>query len=475
MLIIRHEFGIIFLEINRGAVIRPGTEDIQLEKKKLGGRILFNIILFGFIGQVAWAVENVYFNTFLFNYIGGTADDIAKMVAASAIAAVATTFIMGTLSDKLDRRKIFISGGYIIWGFTVAVFAFISRDNIGKLFNISDTSKVVAATVCVVIIMDCVMTFFGSTSNDAAFNAWITDVTVPENRGTAEAVLALLPVFATVIVTVAFGVGVEAAGYPACFMFLGALVTICGIIGLFSVKDPRKGVKQSTNYFSDLIYGFRPSVIKNNAALYLCLASACIFNTAVQVFMPYIFIYVQHYLKFDLNTFQITTPIIIGGAAAVVGLVVVTILLGKLLDKVGKRIFVFPAVLLFVAGLVAVFFAKTLLTFVLFALIMILGYGLLMIILNATVRDYTPEDKVGQFQGVRLLFTVTLPMIIGPKVGSWTISEFSGRYELGTMLNEYGESTLVPIPTIFLVSAIIAVLIIVPLIFLAKVTKEKKA
>ena len=452
MLIIRHEFGIIFLEINRGAAIRPGTEDIQLEKKKLGGRILFNIILFGFIGQVAWAVENVYFNTFLFNYIGGTADDIAKMVAASAIAAVVTTFIMGTLSDKLDRRKIFISGGYIIWGFTV-----------------------VAATVCVVIIMDCVMTFFGSTSNDAAFNAWVTDVTVPENRGTAEAVLALLPVFATVIVTVAFGVGVEAAGYPACFMFLGALVTICGIIGLFSVKDPRKGVKQSTNYFSDLIYGFRPSVIKNNAALYLCLASACIFNTAVQVFMPYIFIYVQHYLKFDLNTFQITTPIIIGGAAAVVGLVVVTILLGKLLDKVGKRIFVFPAVLLFVAGLVAVFFAKTLLTFVLFALVMILGYGLLMIILNATVRDYTPEDKVGQFQGVRLLFTVTLPMIIGPKVGSWTISEFSGRYELGTMLNEYGESTLVPIPTIFLVSAIIAVLIIVPLIFLAKVTKEKKA
>ena len=56
MLIIRHEFGIIFREINRGAVIRPGTEDIQLEKKKLGGRILFNIILFGFIGQVSWAV-----------------------------------------------------------------------------------------------------------------------------------------------------------------------------------------------------------------------------------------------------------------------------------------------------------------------------------------------------------------------------------------------------------------------------------
>ncbi len=444
-----------------------------MDKKKLGGRLLFNILLFGFIGQVAWAVENVYFNTFLFNYIGGTADDISKMVAASAVAAVVTTFLMGTLSDKLDRRKIFICGGYIIWGFTVAVFALISRENIGRLFSISDEAKIVAATVCVVIIMDCIMTFFGSTSNDAAFNAWLTDVTVPENRGTAEAVLALLPVFAMVIVTVAFGIGVDAAGYPACFIFLGALVTLCGIIGLFTIKDARKGVKQNGNYLSDLVYGFRPSVVKSNAALYLCLASACIFNTAVQVFMPYIFIYIQHYLKFDLATFQITTPLLIGGGIAVVALVVITVLLGKLLDKVGKQTFAFPAAVIFVAGLVAVFFAKTLGTFAVCALVMILGYGLLMIILNATVRDYTPEDKVGQFQGVRMLFAVTLPMVIGPKIGSWTISKFSYRYELGTMLNDYGETTFVPIPTIFLVSAIISVFIVIPLIFLKKASKEK--
>ena len=107
-----------------------------MEKKKLGGRILFNIILFGFIGQVAWAVENVYFNTFLFNYIGGTADDIAKMVAASAIAAVVTTFIMGTLSDKLDRRKIFISGGYIIWA-SLSPCSHSSRERISESSSIS--------------------------------------------------------------------------------------------------------------------------------------------------------------------------------------------------------------------------------------------------------------------------------------------------------------------------------------------------
>lgn len=41
------------------------------------------------------------------------------------------------------------------------------------------------------------------------------------------------------------------------------------------------------------------------------------------------------------------------------------------------------------------------------------------------------------------------------------------------MLNDYGETTFVPIPTIFLVSAIISVFIVIPLIFLKKASKEK--
>lgn len=96
---------------------------------KLGKLTLLNIILFGFIGQVAWAVENNFFNTFLFSF-GGTTKDISTMVAASAVVAVVTTFVMGTLSDKLGRRKVFICAGYVAWGITVMAFAFISRENL---------------------------------------------------------------------------------------------------------------------------------------------------------------------------------------------------------------------------------------------------------------------------------------------------------------------------------------------------------
>ena len=89
-------------------------------KAKLGTRLWLNIILFGFMGQIAWAVENMFFNTFLYNSIYNGASQeavngsidvmsaISTMVAASAAFTVVATFLMGTLSDKIGKRKPFI-------------------------------------------------------------------------------------------------------------------------------------------------------------------------------------------------------------------------------------------------------------------------------------------------------------------------------------------------------------------------------
>ncbi len=119
-----------------------------LEKKsaadsKLSGRIWFNICLFGFTGQMAWTLENMYFNTFLYNtvYEGGKVTGslssmtaIKLMVAFSAATAVITTFIMGNLSDRVNKRKIFISLGYIIWGITTGALGFVKKNPVGTLF-----------------------------------------------------------------------------------------------------------------------------------------------------------------------------------------------------------------------------------------------------------------------------------------------------------------------------------------------------
>ena len=228
--------------------------------KKLGGVLWFNVILFGFIGQIAWAVENIYFNTFLFNKIGATHEKISLMVSASAVTAMLTTLVMGALSDKLKNRKLFISVGYLFWGAVTAVFGFITKENTAKLLHLSDEAMILTATVWMVILMDIVMTFMGSTSNDAAFQAWVTDVTVPRQRPLVETVLSVVGTVSSFAVT---GVGSFAqAGkitYKVFFIGLGVLVSVCGVVGLFLIKDPPKTaeIQTSGNYLSDLVYGFR--------------------------------------------------------------------------------------------------------------------------------------------------------------------------------------------------------------------------
>ena len=157
---------------------------------KLTKRVWTGILLFMFMGLLAWNVENMYFNTFLNDCVYNEGilgasltltDAVNIMVTLSAITAVVTTFIMGTLSEKLKNRKAFISFGYIAWGIVTALFGFITKDNVAKLFGLSDPGQIITVTAWIVIIMDMIMTFMGSTSNDSAFNAWVTDVTTPES------------------------------------------------------------------------------------------------------------------------------------------------------------------------------------------------------------------------------------------------------------------------------------------------------
>ncbi len=441
-----------------------------MEKKdKLSKSLILNVLLFGFMGQVAWAVENNFFNLFLFNEIGGDSNDISNMVAASSIVAVLTTLFMGSLSDKINKRKIFICGGYIVWGVTVMAFAFISPENVAKIMGTTPAGAI-AATVTIVIVMDCLMTFMGSTSNDAAFNAWITDITSPSNRAKTESILALLPVIAMVIVTVAFGTLSGKFGYPACFIGLGAIVSICGIIGLFSIKDSRNGVKSNSSFVECMTYGFKPSVIKNNKSLYLSLASMGIFAIASQIFFPYLFIYVDHYI--DMATLKITLPVILLAVAVIGGSVAALVFMIIMSDKKGKAPFLYPAAALFVIGLVLVYFAdRNIIWFALSAVIALVGYGLLMIMLNAAIRDFTPEDKAGQLQGIRMIFSVLLPMLIGPRVATKITDIFAtAQYQ-----NEYGIMVDIPAPHIYLGAAAVGLLIVIPLFFLRKEWKKQNS
>ena len=96
-----------------------------MTKTKLSGKFWFVLTVFSLVGQIAWVVENMYLNVFIYNMFNATADDISTMVAASAISAALTTILIGALSDRVGKRKLFICGGYILWGISIFCFMFI--------------------------------------------------------------------------------------------------------------------------------------------------------------------------------------------------------------------------------------------------------------------------------------------------------------------------------------------------------------
>ena len=99
--------------------------------------------------------------------------------------------------------------------------------------------------------------------------------------------------------------------------------------------------------------------------------------------------------------------------------------------------------------------------------LVLIGYIVIMIQFAATVRDNIPQDKVGLFQGVRMIFLVMIPMIVGPTLGNIATKNSNVTYI------ENGAEKVLPTEAMFLYAAIVAILIFIPMLAFLKKDKEK--
>ena len=416
--------------------------------KKLGGKFWFTLVIFSLIGQVAWVVENMYFNVFIYKMFQASAANISMMVGASAIAATVTTWFMGALSDKVGKRKIFICGGYILWGISILAFAFIRMDILTPLAG--NTAAAAALGVQLVIIMDCVMTFFGSTANDAAFNAWMTDMGDDGTRGKIEGINSMMPLVAILVVFGGFmSFNLDHAGsWVTIFTIIGGVVLLIGIAGIFLIKDVTVLSPENRSYWKNVFYCFRPSVFKKNKILYYVVGAFAIFNISINTFMPYLIIYYEKTLQMS-NYVVIFAPAILVAAIA-------TAFYGKTYDMMGFKKSVIPTIVILMAGYVFLYFCTgTALVFV-GSLLMMCGYLMGMGIFGAMIRDKMPEDKAGLFQGLRIFGQVLIPGVIGPAISAAILKNAK------TVVNNDGTTSFLPDNRIFLAAfAVGGVLLIV--------------
>ena len=288
-----------------------------------------------------------------------------------------------------------------------------------------------------------------TTYHPSAFNAWITDTVPSQSRGRAESVLAILPLISMLVIFGLFDGMTQRGQWQKFFAIFGGLVVLTGIASVFLIPEPKLTPRRDS-YLKTLVYGLRPSVVRENPALYLSFAAFCLFSVAVQVFFPYLIIYMQNYLHFD-------------GYALVLGIVlifasVVSVLSGRVIDRLGELRCVLPAAGIMFAGLLGMFFARSMLAVILTGCVMMSGYMLVTAILSGVIRDHTPAGKAGHFQGIRMIFGVLLPMILGPAIGAAVIRGSDSTYV------DLGVVKTVPTPSIFLAAAIVLLLILAVLL-----------
>lgn len=440
----------------------------------LGKKIWACAIVFGLIGQIAWVVENMFFAKFgqdLFDTRGNLYFTVTTlMVILSAVTATATTIFAGGLIDKTGKRKPFITVGYVLWGVTIMLFAAIPID-------FSDDRS--WGIITVLVVLDCVMTFFGSTANDAAFNTWVADVTDVSNRGKVNTILSVMPVIATVLV---FGIGMftydsgatvtnelgevikvpiferDPLNIKLFFIIMGIFPMIGGLLSFFMMKDAPGIVKNSNpNYLKETFYGFRPSVVKENKMMYVTLGTVCLLGIAQQIFMSYL-------INFIEKTLGITNYILPLAVIIVVG-AVITGVLGVFFDKCGRKHFYYPLLAILVVGAIVVYCMKFMDSSAYLPILIVGGSVLLGAILSvsgaltASFQDYIPKGAEGRFQGVRMCFTVLIPMALG--IG---IAQAVGV----NSLDAHSAGQMQPPFELFLAAAIVVACAAIPLFWVRK-------
>ena len=423
----------------------------------LGSKIWFCAVFFGLIGQIAWIVENMYFATFAQDIFANSGrPDMSYsvttlMVILSAVAATVTTIFAGGLCDRTGRRKPFIAFGYIVWGMTIMLFA---------LLPMRAENSMLLIVAMLLILFDCLMTFAGSTSNDAAFNAWIADVTDPTNRGRLNSILAILPVIAVVIVFVGLGGLYNASNESNSrfFIVLGCIPIIAGILAVFFLEDaPDIKCSEGQNYLAETFYGFRWEVIRENRLLYICLAAACLIGIAQQTFFSYL-------INFLIVTLGLGDSFVIPMAVIIVGAALFTAVMGILFDRYGRKHFYYPLLIIMIIGILsfwAIQFADVAMKNVILyggGIIMMGGILSLTGAFTSSFQDYLPEGYEGRFQGIRMCFMVLIPMIVGP-----IISLLIGLDAMGMNGDNF-----VPPYTMFLAAAVVALFAVIPIWYVRK-------
>ncbi len=436
-------------------------------KKKLNFWIL--VWGLGIAGQICWNMENQWFNTFVYAKIAKDPTIISYMVAISALATTISTFLFGCVSDRKGKRKIFIALGYILWG----IFTILFGSTQYLIGDGSKTGSVILVAGFAVVAADAIMSFFGSMGNDVGLNAWLNDHMTDDNRGQVGAALATQPVIGTIAGTVLGGILVGADdNYMRLFTVMGVVVILFGLYCLFAMtdsKDLKPSVRGSFSQQFFSIFNVK-EYVKLKELVWVNLSLAVYF-IAFNMYFAHIGNYMIYYLGFkaDMMGYIEGMGLVLAMLAVIpatkfinAGKIPELCQLGVILNCIGVGVmglFVRPD------NVNPTSLANPTLVIGIF----VLGLGYMLFLQSITVwgKQLYPEDARGQFEGIRIVFFVLIPMIIAPLISNPIIKR-SGEF-----IDENGFTAYLPTHVLLLVGAVLVLLALIPLHIAKKIYNER--
>jgi MFS family permease len=199
--------------------------------------------------------------------------------------------------------------------------------------------------------------------------------------------------------------------------------------------------------------------VKENIRLYLVLCLFAVFGISIQIFMPYIIIYYE-------RTLGIANYVLIMGPSIILASVV-TALYGRVYDNRGFRFSIWPVVCMLVCGYVILFFSRSIVPVAIGSLLGFSGYLTGMSVFGAMIRDNIPENKAGQFQGVRIIGQVFIPGLIGPAIGSAVLKNAE------VIVNNDGTTSFLPDRSIWAAALVVIVVLALLVVLTSRKTGDR--
>ena len=381
-------------------------------KKAIPKVVLIQAILIG----ILWACDIIFgffeqnfFNTYIVHILELPEIYVSILVSLSAAMGLIMNLVWGIFSDntrsKYGRRRPYLLFGGVIAGIAGISYAF-------------------APNYLWCIFIDVIIIGIASNAYYVSERVLIPDNVDPEYRGRANGLKNAIGFIGLLVAIAAFlisyelfavqkgeGTIISKEGYLFVLSISGGALIFGALLGFIFIKEkPPSELPPKKGFIVELKEIFDLEEFRKQNEFYRITLAFTIFRSGIAAIMPFLFIFI---FSLNLTTFELLTVIMISFPV----LILVTMLLGKLADKYGRKKYIPISIIIICIGFFLTIFVKVgneinlLLIYFIFPIILVGLLGLLTP-LDAWAQDLLPKEKRGKFLGILNIIN-TVSQIIG--------------------------------------------------------------